>query len=241
MDSHEELEKLRELFGKEEDLDPELEPYLEEDGALGMPMIRHPLVYSIAHHEQLNALVNRQLKAKLEELDRAVAERNYTRFVYLHERPYRIDAFGKLLAFCDVNDHEYWTLLGDIWTDSENVWQNIELWRRYLSSDRPYRTDMMGMEEINCLYQDLDDTVTIYRGYTERGTAMGLSWTVNHITAKWFARRLSQPDEKLYLATGQVDRTDVLAYFDGRSETEVVVLPENVRGIQVTEIQRERK
>jgi hypothetical protein len=105
MASHEDLELLHEMFGEEEDLDPELEPYLETN-ELGWTMLRHPLVYSMFHHDRLNALVNKQLHAKLEELDKAIAERNYTKFVYLHERPYRIDAFGKLLEFCDVNDHE---------------------------------------------------------------------------------------------------------------------------------------
>ena len=240
MGGKEDLDLLHELFGKEEELDEELVPYYEENGPLGCPAIRHPLCYSIVHHPAQNAMVNRQLHAKLEELDRATAERDYLKFVYLHERPYRLDAFTKLLHFCEMNDHGYWILLSHIWTDSENIWQNIARWREYLSSDRPYRNDMMDGEELDVLYKDLDDTFTVYRGFCERGTAMGLSWTTNKITAKFFARRLAQPDEKQYLATGQVDRTDVLGFFDGRSETEVVVLPENVRGIKVAEVERKQ-
>jgi hypothetical protein len=241
MSGGEELDRLHQLLETREDLDPELAAYLDTDGHFGWQMLRHPLVYSVPYMPQMNALHNEQLRRKTEELDRAIAARNYTRFVYLHERPYRIDAFRRLVFFHDVNDHEYWTLLGDIWTDTENLWQNVDVWRRCLTSPRPHRHDMMSADERACYVNVLPDEITVYRGYDERGTARGLSWTTNKIVAKFFARRLSEPGATLYLAQGTVDKADVLAYFDGRSEYEVVVLPENVRDIQVTEIHRESK
>ena len=89
--------ELQELMARQEELDPELEPWVDPDGPLG-PMLKHPLVYSILHTPGLNALVNAQLKAKTAAVRRARAEREWSRYIYLHERPYRLDAFRSSAA-----------------------------------------------------------------------------------------------------------------------------------------------
>lgn len=67
----------------------------------------------------------------------------------------------------------------------------------------------------------------------------GLSWTIDQSKAEWFARRfamlthLGQPR----LMEGIVKKKDVLAYFNGRKEKEIVVDPANVRSMKATAVQ----
>lgn len=232
------LKRLQDLMNSQEELDEELEPYYEEDGALGWASIRHPLVYSILHTPNQNAMVNAQLKAKQKAVAEAFRDKKWTSYIYLHERPYRLDAF---MGVCDrFTDEEYWDLLGSIWTDSENIRQNEGAWRLAMTSDRPGRDTMMDAEERAVLYEDLEWQVDVYRGFCYPGRERGMSWTHNRVVAKFFARRLAQHDQTKYLATGRVRRDKILAYFDGRSEYEVVVLPEDVKDIEITELTDEK-
>lgn len=234
----EQVSDLLDRFAPEE-LDPELEAYLEESDEFGWTMIRHPLVYSVIHTDQLNKQVNKMLKYKKEALERALQEENWHTYVYLHERAYRIDAFIEIEDV--LPDETYWELLGQIWTDSENIYQNEEQWRDLLTSPRPGHEAMMSDDEKTALAEDPADEFPIYRGFIREGREQGLSWSTNSITAKWFARRLAQDGDTPRLATGTVSKADVIAFFDGRSETEIVVLPENVRNIEITEVKKEQE
>jgi len=77
----------------------------------------------------------------------------------------------------------------------------------------------------------------IYRGFIgKRGE--GLSWSLSRRKAVWFARRFSvlthlgQPR----LMTGTIKKKDVLAYFNGRKEKEIVVDPAAVRSLKMESV-----
>jgi len=235
----EQLKRLQAMIERQEDLDPELEYFLEEDGPLGSPAIRHPLVYSVLHSPQLNAMVNESLRAKREACALSMKEQNWHRYVYLHERPHRLDAFLELVvlnAFKDDPDN-YWRLLGDIWTDSENIWQQEDVWRRLLTDDIPGRHHMMTADEQEELAECFEDVIPVYRGYSRPDRLSGMSWTTNSVVAKFFARRFSEINgDRRFVAHGEVRKSDVLAYFTGRSEHEIVVDPSLVKNIDITEI-----
>jgi hypothetical protein len=227
------LSQLQELMETQEELDPELEAY-REVSEQGWDMIRHPLVYSVLHVPQMNALVNAQLKAKKKAMARAVHKRDWHSYVFLHEKPYRIDAFA---AVCGrIGDSRYWELLGDIWTNTENMWQNQQSWTECLTAARRYRSHMMTAEERGTLNLYPARGIPVYRGFSVPGGEVGLSWTVNKTVAKFFACRLAELHHSPRIAAGFVDRRNVIAYFNGRDESEVVVLPNNVRDISITEV-----
>lgn len=228
---------LQELLMTQEDLDPELELCLIQEGMFG-PSIKHPLVYSMVHTPNMNALVNRQLRQKKEALSRACAEQKWHSYVYLHERPYRLD------AFMDIRDailksEDYWRLLGDIWIDSENIWQNADNWRDLF--EEPERGSMeYFMDDDDRQVLKLPENkggmpfnFTVYRGFHYDGGEDGFSWTLDKQRAIWFAKRLCGPDETPMVATGTVGRKDVIGYMTGRNELEIVALPENVHGIEI--------
>jgi hypothetical protein len=83
----------------------------------------------------------------------------------------------------------------------------------------------------------MPDEFPVYRGFIgKRGK--GLSWTIDQSKAEWFARRfamlthLGQPR----LMEGIVKKKDVLAYFNGWKEKEIVVDPANVRSLRTSAV-----
>jgi hypothetical protein len=211
------MQNLQDIWGKKEELDPELQLYFSESN--GFPMIRHPLVYSIMHTPMQNAYVNAQLKQKQEACEKAIANKDWFRFINMHERPYRLQAFQE----CEyaMDDKQFWEELGSIWTDSENIWQNKSEWEDYLWSDRPDREYMMD-ENDREEFEKLPQTFTIYRGYTKGKNEDGFSYSLDKSKAEWFAARFggSKKDVKTVVA----NKKDCLGYFNNRNEKEIIYL-----------------
>jgi hypothetical protein len=197
-----------------EPLNPDLLPYLE-DGVLGK-QLRHPLLYQVPLWT--NGYANKLYLQKKEDLIDAVLHRKYSKIVFLHERPYRVDAFTKIAS--DLPDETYWSLLASIWTDTENSWQNLDEWRKLFSSNRPHRDRLMDRDEI-LAYNSLADTVKVYRGCEKGINENGISWTLKRDKAEWFSTRFSKDGVVL---EKEVSKEDILAVFTGRNEFEVVIL-----------------
>lgn len=212
------LEHFEKLFATPEPLDPELGLHVYE-GSLGM-MIKHPLVFSICHHPVLNAMMNAQLRAKKDALAVALAEQDWSSYIWLHERPYRVDGFIKVQRF--MSDSDYWELLGQAWIDSENIPQNPGLWYELLGSDRPERECIMDDDEREALAAAPDHLV-VFQGHTTRRDD-GWSWTLSLATAEWFAERFARLEGgRPRVTTAIASKVDVIAYFTRRNESEVLI------------------
>jgi hypothetical protein len=217
--------ELQELFEDiNAELDPALKPWIIEDGLFG-PCLKHPLVFEIIYHPHRNAMINRLYHSKLEALAKAEEAGRWNSYVFLHERPHRLEALFEIEG--GIEDREYWTLLGQIWTDSENVWQHADEWREALSDPRGEREYMMVDYDREALAQ-FPSTLQVYRGYNGDGTAEGMSWTLNKAQARWFSKRFEEHRGAGRIAEGTVAQSDVLAYHSTRNESEIVVFPENV-------------
>lgn len=83
-------------------------------------------------------------------------------------------------------------------------------------------------------FQGLDETVTVYRGVTGYNAhrVKALSWTLDKDKAEWFAHRFGE-DGTVYEA--QISKEHILAFFDSRNESEVIVDPGQL--IDITEVQ----
>lgn len=217
-----EISKWYEIMQREEELLPELQAYYEEGG--NFPMVRHPLVFSVPHSPQQNAMVNEQYRHKLAAVEKAFCENNFGAYIALHERAYRLDAFKEYIENATVSSKEYWSTLADIYTDSENIYQNFDEWVELLSADRDYKRNLMNEEELEHLYQ-LPDIVSIYRGYKYCDTSKWLSWSTNILKAKFFADRFIADG---HVAHARVWKRDIIAYFNGRDEDEVLISIDDV-------------
>ena len=205
---------MKQLMGEmTEELIPQLQPYLEE-GILGK-QIRHPLVYQVPLWS--NGSANRMYLQKDSEVKRALKEKAWNRFIFLHERPYRLQAFLEIQD--QLTDTQYWRLLADSWIDTENAWQNRGKWRKLFDSKRPHSHYLMDETEDNAM-NTLPEMVTIYRG-SSANNEKGLSWTLSKDKAEFFAQRFAQKRGKVY--EQEVRKDQILALFLGRGESEVIL------------------
>ena len=146
--------------------------------------------------------------------------------------PQRLDAF---LDFGTKSDRDFWECLCMAWMTCESVTINKPVWLSLMSGQRPGKEKwLMTKEEVSFL-ATLPDTVTVYRGCPVNKTN-GLSWTLSRETAIWFANRFNfkkkeKPfDQDCCLIEGTVMKKHILAYLDGRNESEIVCDSRYVRG-----------
>jgi predicted ABC-type ATPase/DNA-directed RNA polymerase specialized sigma24 family protein/8-oxo-dGTP pyrophosphatase MutT (NUDIX family)/curved DNA-binding protein CbpA len=207
-------------------LNEELAEYYDEEGPLGFPTIRHPLMYWMGPVDA--DLINKMFSQKVNAVNDAYENGKWNSYIYMHERPYRLDA---LMDIEDrMSDEEFWENVGSIWVDSENIWQNQDVWSDILTSDRPGREKIMTAEELQD-FNNLPDEITVYRGHIKGKNKDGLSWTTSEEKARWFANRLASGKDVPEVAEGTVKKSDVIAHFTRRGESEIVVSsPDKISG-----------
>jgi hypothetical protein len=196
-----------------EPLNADLIPYLETSDA-GWTMLRHPLVYQVPFFS--NGSANAYYQQKKTAVEQALEKKNYKQFIWLFERPYRIEAFIKIAD--QLSDTDYWRVLSDIWIDTENQYAYLKEWKNLLGSKRPNRHYMMVEEEDNIL-RSLADEVTVYRGCQKSLNEDGLSWTLDKSKAKFFANRFGK---KGIILERKIPKSDIVAVLMGRGESEVI-------------------
>lgn len=212
------------MFGPQVDLCDELEA-CKVTGEFGT-YIKHPLYNAVMHMDALNHQANEILRRKREMVAEYEAEENWDAIIFVcYERPWRIQAIQQ---YADrMSDAEFWEAVGHAWQDSENIWEAEDDWLDLLDCGRPEQSRMMEDEEREKLAL-MPEEFRVYRGFYMRSRQEALSWTVNRSKAEWFAQRLLPPGAVPRVAEGLVRRDNVIAYFDGRGEEEIVVQPDNV-------------
>jgi hypothetical protein len=214
-------EEFFKLLQTKEDLHPDLAEYLNEDEHFAR--LQHPLVYSVPHHPQMNAHLNRQYEEKKKALLKAMQDGKWASAVFLYEKPWRTEALERFMFH--IEDHEqFWKLVGDVWTNSENVWQNFQRWRTIWNIKRPHREAAMDEDERK-VFDSLPNRIKVWRGINpdvDENGSDGLSWTLDRDKAKWFAKRFSQSHGKIL--TKVIEKPKAVAYFASRQESEIVTI-----------------
>lgn len=217
---------------KKEELDVILQDYLR-DGPLGQ-MIHHPLIIEIIYDENFNTMINQRFKRKEQEVALALHNKDYSRYLFLHERPYRANALNEILHV--IPKEKYWDLVHSVYIDTENYYENKKFWDMVFTStfDVPEKYKLQTEEK----------EVLVYRGFSEKGAERGISWTLDKEVAMWFANRWNQKQPGV--AVAKVDRSQIVCYYEGRSEKEVILNPEFVKKMDLeiikdTPINKKRK
>lgn len=197
----------------------ELRQFQEPMNVAGMNMVRHPLVFSVPYLDcpEENERLNKMLEVKKEARLDARNKKIWYSYIFLHERPYRIEA---LLSIVDVVEKkkERWELIREVFVDTENLADNLEDWRNLL-------WDAIG-KDVWRTKKDLPTKLRIYRGgHPEKG----VSWTINLEKAKWFANRWGLG---LPVFTGIVAKKNVIGFLSERGEDEIVVFHEYVTELE---------
>jgi len=213
---------LNDLLNKQEPLCDELKMYLTDIG--GFYALRHPLIYAVPYFASQNALLNYQLQVRKETAKKYKKEGVLEKYIFLHERPYRLAAFDEVKS--RLQNPEYWMLLHDIWIDSENIWQNKKIWKRLLTAKKGLRHCFMVKDDRVALF-DMPQIITVYRGCSELNKD-GYSWTLSEDKASMFAVRYKS-FKKSGQAAGmiiskQIDKKKIFAYTNQRNEQEIIIL-----------------
>jgi hypothetical protein len=195
--------------------------------------LQHPLVYDVPYFPQLNARLNQMLAQKQVALTRGKKERNWQSYVWLHERPWRMEALLGIKKQI-TDDAVYWQLVSDVWIDPEDQWQWGDRSTRQLFN-RPQKDLMMTPTERDTLAY-LPDSLTVYRGIHGNGSrSNGWSWTIDRDRAEWFANRWQASGRELRILSALAHKSDVIAYLDRRGESEIVIDPRSLQNIEELE------
>lgn len=226
MTDEQKIKALDDMFGPE-DLHVDLVPYLTE-GRIGR-VLSHPLMVHVLYNEVSNKMINQGYLHKKEAVAKAREEKDWERFVFLHERPYRIDALETVLYEEEVSEPErIWPLISRVWIDSENIWQCLDQWVDIWNSEGHTHSIFMEDGELATLSAQ-PEAIPVWRGVAHRQSIEGMSWTLDKDRAIWFAKRFAGGEGRQpLLVEGTVSKKDVLAYFSNRNESEIVAFPEDV-------------
>jgi hypothetical protein len=195
-----------------ETLHPDLEACISKGAPLG-PYIKHPLVFGFAFPA---GVANRHYAYKLKAVEQAKREGNWDKFLWLHERPYRLPMLATLWSTNKIDLPTLRVLLLNCWMDTELPYQFGAIPRRLFKATG-FITD--SPDE----WDAIPDPLTVYRGASRRPGSNAISWTVNRDRAAWFARRLRRIGKEARLWRANVAKSDVMAYIGERGESEVIV------------------
>ena len=201
-----------------EALDPELEACLAPS-AVGQ-VLRHPLVYAVPY-VPIPGLYNKMLAEKKAALEAAEKAGSWQTYIWLHERPHRMNALASICHLWEHEDPDFWSLFGAVWIDSENLWQAIEFIGDTLTDPEVSRQMMVDRERLT--FATFPDEIRVFRGASE-WNVNGWSWTTSYHKARWFQHR--QGDGKMIAAL--VRRENVHAWITQRGESEIIVNPDDV-------------
>lgn len=148
---------------------------------------------------------------------------DWAKFVGRHHDAYKTLALREA-ARRGLGGAAYWELLLDTFIMQHHVSVNIDLWAAlFARRTNPGPRSAMSPGDLS-VFDALPDPFTAYRGARPH-QARGLSWTLDIETARFFAAR--QTDGRMY--TARIPKKDALMYIseepNGRSESEVLVLP----------------
>lgn len=211
-------------------LHEDLEDYVRE-GPTGL-MLHHPLMIEVFYVPEFNARINYAYEQKRAMAEKARKAGDWNHYIFLHERPYRWEALHHMRrqttrSASTAKRKAFWETFAEVYIDTEN-WYELpqRLWcEQWIDSDRnKYHAWMLeGMmnEDERADYDALPDRITVYRGWHRERGADGWSWTTERGVAEWFAARFRPDGATPQVATGEVEKRHVLAYWTRRKESEV--------------------
>jgi len=167
-------------------------------------------------------------------LTQAYKKKDWDTFFILVDGHRKQGVFG--LVCDELPPLMYWETLG--WILQGESFYNEELIRFITNEEKDLsmRYLMMSKDDRKG-FKKLPNTLTVYRGQGIDADGLGWSWTLSRDMAVYFANRFPEGE----VMQGECKKSDVIAYFTGRNEDEIVVPREkvlHVKSIEKTESKR---
>jgi hypothetical protein len=210
--------QVQEVYSDGEELLPELKASIIDGDLFNRKSIQHPLLIGDIGIMP-NSYYNSQLLKKQERLKEFEKNKEFESYLFLIEKPFRVLFFSELVKQNKIKkmSKKYWRILSSLWTGSENIFQNKELWDELLK-DKTNSHYFMSKKDLE-FYNSLENEFIVYRGYTLWEN--GYSYTIDKDRAIWFANRFGQNGivkERL------VKKEEVFAFTNSREEKEIIIL-----------------
>ena len=209
-----------------QNLGPRIESVDDPNIKLLVPVLRPCIVemesgWIFCKHPWVNTLspfvnqVNGQYTAKFSMAREYLSKRDLSAYLFVVlERPWRYETLARWWERDKLSIDELRELLPEVWRDVEFPSSNLDH-PLYLFEEAGFLTD--DQEE----WEKLPDPLSIYRG----GAPDGISWTTELERAEWFSRRFVFPPDEPEVWEIEIEKYEVLAFFTGRGESEIVVNP----------------
>ena len=131
-----------------------------------------------------------------------------------------MEEFDKLFYLQNIlSEQEYVNVVKDWYTQTEIVYQDLQLWIDTFKSIKNTKL-LMDYDELN-YFNNLPKKIVIYRGGVSK---RGISWTLNKDIAEWFANRFRAINKGGQLFEKKVYKNDCIAYFNDREEEEIIYI-----------------
>ena len=197
----------------------------------GIEMIHHKYFVGIwSDHEMVISQANKVYDFKKEKVAEAIKDKDISSYLWLHERAYRVQSILDALEdWWKPSKKEYWEVIANLWTDTENVYENHLAWEQLLFLEFSDSHLMMDEEDTK-FFNELPNTITIYRGGIDD---KGYSWTLDKDKAEWFANRwvmngnlgdesnvTNRHETNVFEKT--INKSDAIAYLSDRNESEII-------------------
>lgn len=205
--------------------------------AFSPAIIQHPILESaIVQLDGRNNLVNIleddvAYVEMIEQLDRKISDCDNLYSVYsIFRSAYKLTFIRFVMDFLSVDDMS--KLLADAWVVEENPNQDtnvsVAMVTRWF---RKANKRVLMTDEDYAVYESLEPEIEVYRGVAVGRNPKGLSWTTDFENAKWFAGRFNSGSKMGYIQKATVRKENVLAYFNTRSEDEIVANIKDMKNV----------
>ena len=153
---------------------------------------------------------------------------NLERIYMMINKPWRITWLKYVEQY--MSNSDFASYLSDAYVSEEmpNLNPNVTIKALIQWFKRANKKDLMDTEEL-CFYEELPDTIELYRGVSHEGTELGISWTTEYETAKWFAERFATDEHKARIYKVVANKENCLCYFGNRGEHEIILDVESVK------------
>ena len=196
------------------------------------PVFESGILYTPHTQKMVNILEDKDgFQEILDHYEKRIRNENSLVGIYMIIRgTYRLAFFKYIKDYLSTKD--YAKYLADAWITSENPNQDVnvsldEAARLFQKANKKFLMDKKEYE----VYSSLPETFTVYRGVARGRNPKGMSWTQNKDTAEWFSNRFNIGDEVGYVQAATAHKKDVLAYFNGRNEDELVISTKSLKDI----------
>lgn len=161
-------------------------------------------------------LYNKPYRVRRELAQKYLEEENFDSFIFIHERPFRLEALIEVLF--SIKKEDLFRIVEYVWTDSEGPCVNLEVWKYIFN----YCEELGVLEDSK---RDLPEKFTIYRGTRAGIEDIGISWTLDASVAKMFSERFytKRTNKQPIVKVREVKKEDIFLFTDARGEKEVIL------------------